>query len=415
MKAKRIFALCFIGLLLFTATFGVVAAQTGKVIIFSWWIGGGEEEGLLALFKVFQRNFPRIEIVNATVAGGAGINAKSALQTRMVGGNPPDSFQVHGGAELVDTYVKTGMMEPLTRLLTEWGIRSKFNQQILDMCSYKGQIYSIPLDVHRSNVLWYNKAILRKHNIKPPATIPELIAACRQLSQSGITPLSLGDKNKWEATHLFETILIAELGPVKYNGLWKGKTSFNDPGVRRALTYFKELLRYVNKDHSTLTWQDATKMVFKNKAVFNIMGDWAEGYFKTLGGLPGKDFGWVPMGDSFMVITDSFGLPKNAPHLKGAVAWLKTVASVEGQDIFNPIKGSIPSRLDANRVLYDPYQQKSMDDFNRLILTPSIVHGSAAPQGFSSTMNDIINSFIYDGDIEKALKNINQNVADYLE
>jgi glucose/mannose transport system substrate-binding protein len=402
---------CFLGI----DMLGVAFAQSNKVEIFSWWIGGGEEEGLQAIFKILKRDYPQIEIINAAVEGGAGVNAKAALQSRMVGGNPPDSFQVHGGAELIDSYVKTGMMEPVTKLLNEWGILDKFNRQILDMCSYKGEIYSIPLDVHRANVLWYNKSILGKYHIDPPKTIPELLSACRKLVASGVTAISLGDKNKWEATHLFETILVTRLGPDKYNGLWKNKTSFDDPGITGALLDLKQLMKYVNKDHATLTWQDATKMLYNGKAAFNVMGDWAEGYLKTLGGTPGNSFGWEPLGNHFMVITDSFGLPKGAPHRKEAIAWLATISSIDGQSIFNLIKGSIPSRIDVNRKYFDPYQQKSMDDFTKLTLTPSIVHGSAAPQGFSSALDDMINNFLYDGDVERARKTLKRIVADYLE
>lgn len=394
---------------------GITFAQSTKVEIFSWWTGGGEEESLQALLKIFQHKYPQIEVINATVEGGAGINAKAALQTRMVGGNPPDSFQVHGGAELIDSYVKTGMMEPITKYLNAWGVRSQFNKQVLDMCSYNGEIYSIPLDVQRGNVLWYNKNILRKYDIVPPKTISELLMACRKLAGHGVVPLSLGDKNKWEATHLFETILVARMGPMKYNGLWKNQTSFNDPDISGAFTDFKQCIQYVNKDHATLTWQDATKMVASGKAAFNIMGDWAEGYFKTLGGTPGKSFGWVPLGNNFMVITDSFGLPKGSPHRQGAMAWLATISSIAGQDTFNMVKGSIPARIDVNRQLFDPYQQQSMDDFVKLTLTPSIVHGSAAPQGFSDAMDDLINSFIYDGNVKRAKQNLQQIVQDYLE
>jgi glucose/mannose transport system substrate-binding protein len=415
MRFKKIlFGLVLVGI--FSSNMlGIVFAQNNKVEIFSWWIGGGEEESLQALFKVFQRDYSRIEIINATVEGGAGINAKAVLQTRMVGGNPPDSFQVHGGAELIDSYVKTGMMEPITQFLNDWGVRGKFNKQILDMCSYRGEIYSIPLDVHRGNVLWYNKNILQKYHIAPPQTVPELLDACRKLASCGVVALSLGDKNKWEATHLFETILVARLGPAKYIGLWNNKTSFNDPNIIGALLDLKELMKYANKDHATLTWQDATKMVHNGKAAFNIMGDWAEGYLKTLGGTPGKSFGWVPLGNNFMVITDTFGLPKGSPHRKAALAWLATISSVDGQDTFNLVKGSIPARIDVNRKLYDSYQQKSMDDFVKLTLTPSIVHGSAAPQGFSSAFDDLLNTFIYDGNLEKARQNLRRIVVDYLE
>lgn len=412
---KKILSLVLALVLVFSFT--LFALADDQVEIFSWWTGGGEEEGLLALIEVFNKNYPDIEVINSTVAGGAGTNAKAVLKTRMVGGNPPDSFQVHGGAELTDTYVKTGLMEPITDLLEEWGVKEKFNQQILEICSYQGEIYSIPVNVHRGNVLWYNKALLEKYGIEPPTNLYSFVNTLKELDEKGVTALSLGDKNKWTATHLFEAIMVATLGPVKYNGLWKGTTSFDDPGLREALVVFGEILKYVNEDHAALTWQDASQRLYEGKAVFNVMGDWAEGYFKTMGWTPGKEFGWAAVPGTrgtFMVVTDSFGLPKNAPHPEGAKAWLKTIASVEGQDAFNPIKGSIPSRLDANKDLYDVYLKDSMNDFATCILTPSIAHGSAAPEGFVTALNDALNQFITEKDVDKTLQRIKKAATDYL-
>lgn len=89
-----LFTLFTLGLMVF-CTIGVAAPD--KVEIFSWWTGVGKEEGLEALIKLYKRNYPGIKFINATVAGDGGINAKSVLETWMVGGTPPDSFQVHGG------------------------------------------------------------------------------------------------------------------------------------------------------------------------------------------------------------------------------------------------------------------------------------------------------------------------------
>ncbi|HOM55536.1 MAG TPA: carbohydrate ABC transporter substrate-binding protein, partial [Thermotogota bacterium] len=111
-----------------------VVAFGSQVEIFSWWTGGGEEAGLLALIKLFNQLYPGVQVINATVAGGAGTNAKAVLKTRMLGGNPPDSFQVHAGMELSDTYVIPGKMEPITGYLKEWGIFDKFPEDIMKIC-----------------------------------------------------------------------------------------------------------------------------------------------------------------------------------------------------------------------------------------------------------------------------------------
>src|SRR5687768_8860432 len=72
------------------------AAGGGQLEIFSWWTAGGEVEALNALYAIYSAQYPDVEIVNAALAGGAGQggNMKALLETRMMGGEPPDSFQV---------------------------------------------------------------------------------------------------------------------------------------------------------------------------------------------------------------------------------------------------------------------------------------------------------------------------------
>src|SRR4030042_4631562 len=81
------------------------AAPKTQVEVFSWWTTGGEAAGLQKLMDQFNAANPKYEVINAAVAGGAGSNAKAVLKTRMLGGDPPDSFQVHMGHELIDTWV----------------------------------------------------------------------------------------------------------------------------------------------------------------------------------------------------------------------------------------------------------------------------------------------------------------------
>ena len=417
LKKSALLSVMIMVVLLFVFSFSAMA-QDEEVEIFSWWTGGGEEEGLNALIELFNEEYPDVEVINATVAGGAGSNAKAVLKTRMVGGNPPDSFQVHGGAELIDTYVETGMMEPITGLLEEWGVKDKFNKQILEMSSYEGEYYSIPVNVHRSNAMFYNKEVLAENDVEPPTDLASFKDALAKLDEAGVVPLALGDTNKWPAGQIFETLLVATLGPEGYNGLWNGETAADDPAVREALVHFKDIMQYVNEDHSALTWQDATQLMQEGEAGFNIMGDWAEGYLKQLDWTPGEEFGWMPVPGtegSFVVVTDTFGLPKGAPNPENAKKWLKIIASKEGQDTFNPIKGSIPARLDADKSKYDPYLTDTMNDFANDTLTPSIVHGSAAPEGFITAMNDTINSFITTGDVDQAFENFQQNHEEYVQ
>src|SRR5687768_6003861 len=84
---------------------GGSTAAGGKLEMFSWWTTGGEEAGLKALYALYQETNSGVEIINQAVAGAAGSDAKAVLKNRMLGGDPPDSFQVHMGHELIDGYV----------------------------------------------------------------------------------------------------------------------------------------------------------------------------------------------------------------------------------------------------------------------------------------------------------------------
>ena len=49
-------------------------------------------------------------------------------------------------------------------------IKGSFPQQLLDMVSYNGEIYSVPSNVHRGNVLFYNKKVFTDNGLTAPTT-----------------------------------------------------------------------------------------------------------------------------------------------------------------------------------------------------------------------------------------------------
>lgn len=103
-----------------------------------------------------------------------------------------------------------------------------------------------------------------------------------------------------------------------------------------------------------------------------------------------------------MMLSDTFSLPKGAPHRDNAIKWLTLAGSKEGQDAFNPLKGSIPARTDGDRSLYDEYLQSAMDDFASNAITPSLAHGVAASEGWVTAFNDIMTLFVTDRNVENA-------------
>jgi glucose/mannose transport system substrate-binding protein len=384
------------------------AAQDAEIIeVFSYWTAGGEAEGLKAAEAVFAATNPNVAIQNTTIAGGAGVNANVVFASRMAGGDPPDTFHIHAGAQLLDEWVKGGeiWMTPLTDLYEAQGLAEVFPAGLVDLVSHEGVPYAVPLGVHRNGVLWFNKAIFDEHGLAAPTTWDEFFTMGDALQEAGVTPLAFGSRETWAAFNLFEQILLAELGAEDFRALWAGSVSWTDPRVTAALETFGRVLDYVNTDHSTLVWNEAAQLVVDGSAAMTVMGDWTKGYFTNLGWQPDVDFGWAPVpgtDGTFMVVTDAFASPRDAANPENAQLWLTTVASVEGQDAFNPIKGSIPARSDADRSKYDVYSTAAMDDFASEELVPSQANGPATVPAFTQPSFDIIAKFLVDRDVAAA-------------
>ena len=131
---------------------GSTGGAGGEVGVFTWWAEGSEKLGLAELEKQFKADYPNNTFVNLAVAGGAGSNAKAKLAADLENNNPPDSFQGHAGAELFD-YISAGQLEPVNEIIEGLGGASVFPQNLLDLITVDGNIYSVPSNVHRSNVV----------------------------------------------------------------------------------------------------------------------------------------------------------------------------------------------------------------------------------------------------------------------
>lgn len=380
---------------------GTSPGGTGQVEIFSWWTAGGEADGLEAMFGVFNEQYPEYEIVNAAVAGGAGTNARAVLATRLQQNDPPESWQGHAGQELIGTYVAADQLEPLNFLFEEEGWLDVMPETLIPQISEGENIYSVPVNIHRANVMWFVPENLTEWGVEAPTTWDEFLTTAQTLQDAGVTPLAMGEQ--WTSMHLLETVLLGELGTEGYAALWDGSGDWASADVTSALETFSSVLDYTNEDASTLSWDAAAQLVLDGEAAFTVMGDWVEGYFVSKDLDPGDgSFGWqaAPGSDGvFQWLSDSFVLPQGVGNREGALAWLRVAGSQEGQDAFNPVKGSIPARNDGNRELYDEYLQSAMDDWGSNELAGSLTHGVVASDAWKAEIDTALGLFLADRDV----------------
>jgi glucose/mannose transport system substrate-binding protein len=276
---------------------------------------------------------------------------------------------------------------------------------LLDALKVDGKLYSVPVNIHRI-VLWGNTKVLANAGItSAPKNVDEFIANLEKIRNSGVeSPLAANVD--WSQTELMETILLSELGPEAFTALWHKDGNWNTPEVTKALTDYKTILGYSNKDRDSLDWTDAEKRLVAGQAAYQVMGDWMVGEFDTdnftdynYQAFPGTE-------KAYQWISDAFVLPTGAKNVDGAKCWLKTIGSAEGQKAFNTKKGSIPARTDADPADYPKYQQSAMADFKTLTPVPSCANGSACTLGQNSAINSAVGKFSADGNVDSLQKAI---------
>jgi len=369
-----------------------------QVEVFTWWTTGSEAQGLDALQTVLATMYPNVEFINGGVTGGGG-SGKDKLQTRLAANNPPDSFQAHAGAEMMD-YIEALQVEDVSDLYGVFGLDQAFPADLLDLVTKDGKKYSIPSNVHRANILWASVPVLTEAGLDPTNIVYDSFDAFMadldkiKAASPNVTPLSVG--TTWTQVHLLETVLIAELGPDAYNGLWDGTTDPEGADVTKALTTFEKLMTYTNADRDSIDWEPATQMVLDGEAAFNIMGDWVPALFMEKGVEEGTDWVWAasPGSDGvFDFLADSFTLCVGAPHPDGAKAWLDVISSVEGQKAFNMIKGSIPARVDVPMDEFSAYQQAAAAAYASDTIVGSLQHGAAATIEQGASTGEAVGAF----------------------
>jgi glucose/mannose transport system substrate-binding protein len=379
-------------------TLAVDGSVVDDVDVFTWWTVGAEALGLEAIQSVLNAAYPNVKFINGGSAGGGG-TSRVDIEARFSANDPPDSFQVHAGQE-ARIYIEAGLAKDLTELYRELGLETAIPQALYELLAVDGRVYSIPSNVHRANVLWASVPALEAAGIDPSATrygdVDAFLADLAKIeaSDTGLVPLAIGDE--WTQVHLLETILIAELGPDGYAGLFSGSTSWDDPKTGVALRKFGEVMGFTNQDSAGLDWQDAAQMMVDGDAVFTVMGDWVPALLEANSMIEGVDYVWAPSPGTegvFDFVADSFALAEGAPHSEGAAAWLRVIGSAEGQTVLNRAKGSIPARTDVDLADFSAYQKAAAQSFTQDAIVGSLQHGVTATTAQADAVAEAVSRF----------------------
>jgi glucose/mannose transport system substrate-binding protein len=391
-------SLIVVALLASLSMCAVGGGRENQLEVYSWWTGPGEEEGLNAMAKEFEKENPGVTFVNAAVSGGAGSNAKAILASRLLANDPPDSYQRHAGLELLDD-VRSSKVQDLTSLYDQQHWRDVFPKGLLNNLTINGKLYAVPVNIHRANLMWYLPQTLKDLGIAaPPKNWDEFLSQAQIIKSKGKTPLAIGPE--WTQKHLLETVLLGELGPDNYEKLFAGQISWTSSEVEAALNTYAKVLQVSDLKAAAGDWQPQLDHVVQGSAVYAVMGDWTASYLENVKKLRyGTDYNAVasPGTDGiYDFLSDSFTLPTGARRPDLAKDWLIECGSTEGQNLFNPLKGSIPARTDADATIYQGYLSWALAQWRdpKTRIVGSLTHGVVANNAYNAEIDSALGLFV---------------------
>lgn len=204
---------------------------------------------------------------------------RQRLSTVAAANEMPDVFFVYAGSQSSELH-QAKLLQPITEVLDahpEW--KEKFLPGAFDPFEFEeGQIYSAPLGMSATSILYYNKALFEKHNVKVPTTWDEMMTAIKTFNDNGITPIALGNKAPWVAQSTILGSLADRVTGTEWfkNAAAQQGAKFTDPEFIEALGYFKQLVdnKAFQEGANSIDNTQAEQYFIQGNAAMMISGAW---------------------------------------------------------------------------------------------------------------------------------------------
>jgi glucose/mannose transport system substrate-binding protein len=379
----------------FAAAATAAQAQTKEVEMVHWWTSGGEAAALNVLKENLQKQ--GFAWKDNPIAGGGGTQAMTVLRARVTSGNIPTAVQMLGFD--IQDWAEQGVLADLTPLAQKEGWDKVVPPALQAFAKYKDKWISAPVNVHSTNWIWANKAVMDKIGAKPPTSWDELIAVLDKAKAAGVTPLAHGGQ-PWQDATIFDSVVLATGGAdfYKKSMIDLDQAALSSPQMKSVFERMAKLRTYVDANFSGRDWNLASAMVIKGDAAIQIMGDWAKGEFINAGKKPDQDFLCFRFPGTQGIVTfnsDQFTMFKVAADRQTAQTALAAATMDPAfQSAFNVVKGSAPARTDVSDSAFDACGKKAIADLKEAsgkgTLMGSMAHGHANRAAVKNAMYDVI-------------------------
>jgi len=217
---------------------------------------------------------------------------KVTLKLALAEEDGPDVAQVNQGRSDMGAMVAAGLLLPLNDYATQYNWGERFSSSVASRNSFtedgktfgQGNLYGVSPTAEVVGV-YYNKTIFDANGWTIPATFDEFETLLATIKAAGITPISFGSLDGWNAIHEFSAVQHLLVTPEYINDFVYGvnNVSFDIPENQEAARIMQD---WVDKGYFTdgfpgIGYDDSNKAFKAGQGAMTITGSWLTGELLT--------------------------------------------------------------------------------------------------------------------------------------
>lgn len=200
---------------------------------------------------------------------------RTKIKTALAAGETPDIFAMWDGS-FIKPYIKTGNMLELDPWLPG-DFASRIKTGLIESCQLDGKTYSVPVYTFVAN-LYCNTSLFVKAGAPIPKTWDEMLDAVRALRKAGITPVALGQKDRWPGIYWYDILAMRTAGYAESRNALHYPTLFAREPFVEAARMLIELcnLGAFSADAFEMGFNDMVDSFCRGEAAMMYQGNWVD-------------------------------------------------------------------------------------------------------------------------------------------
>ncbi|MEN8907489.1 MAG: extracellular solute-binding protein [Clostridiales bacterium] len=200
---------------------------------------------------------------------------KTKIRTALAVGEAPDIFFMWNGS-FVEPYIESKNILYLDPFLND-EIKDRMLPKALDSFTHDGKIYGMPTFTFIAN-LYCNKELFDKANAKIPSTYDELLESIKLLRQNGITPIVVGERDRWPGMYWYDILAMRQAGNSKCIEALNNPKLYDQSDFREAARKLIQLVRMdaFNDNIFGIGFKEMQDDYINGEAAMIYQGNWIE-------------------------------------------------------------------------------------------------------------------------------------------